>query len=177
MTPEQRKQNQANSMLSNPSNKMVIENLGTEKASALMEFQMECLKIRHGSNLKDVPGLYQRFMQYIKYCADNGIIATNMTCYLACGVGRDMIHAWYTERSGSPEQHNFAVTVKEFLASVRECAAVNGLFNPVYAIFLQKAHDGFSDQPQNDAKVDDPLGEKQSAEQIVEKYKDVDLPD
>ena len=64
-----------------------------------------------------------------------------------------------------------------FFNSVHEQAPTEGLLNPILAIFWQKAYAGLSDQPQPELDTSNPLGEKQSAEQIAAKYSDVKLPD
>ena len=86
-----------------------------------------------------------------------------------------LLHAEEGEQPGTEEQHQFAMDVLAFFAAIHEQGPTDGVMNPVSSIFWQKAHDGMSDQPKIEVTVSDPLGEKRSAEEIADTYKD--LPD
>lgn len=157
-------------------NAMIVGRIGDEKVSAFVAYHMEMAKMRQGVNKKDVPDLYNRFFIYLQYCQEHGIMPNNMNAYYAIGISRQDIDAWNRRVAGTPEQHDFAVFVKEFFASVHEQGVVEGIINPITSIFWQKAHDGLIEASKLEVVQEDPLGDRQSAEQIAEKYKDI-LPE
>jgi hypothetical protein len=126
-------------------------------------------------NKKDVTDLYRRFLNYLAYCKDHGVIPNNMNCYYAIGVTKDDMSYWRNGKGGTPEHREFAQDVASFFASIHEQGALDGVINPINSIFWQKAYDGLSDQPKVEVTIQDPLGEKRSAADIVKQYSD--LPD
>lgn len=157
-----------------PRNKALISTIGSEKASAFVQYHVDLLKMREGVNKNDVPDLYNRFRKYLEYCAANGVVPNNMSAYLAIGICQQDISAWKTGAKSS-EHRAFAEAVSAFFASVHEQGGTDGVLNPIQSIFWQKAYDGLSDQPKIEVQLNDPLGEKRSAEQIAKDY--IDLPD
>ena len=154
----------------------IIAKMGDEKVTAFVQYHLDCLKMREGCNKKDVPDLYRRFYNYLIYCAQHGVVPNNMNCYLAIGISRFDIANWRNGQS-TPEHKEFAQTVTDFFASVHEQAATDGVMNPISAMFWQKAHDGMVEASKLEVVNTDPLGDRQSAEQIAAKYSDVVLPD
>ena len=156
---------------------MILGKMGDERVSAFVQYHMECLKMREGVNLKDVPDLYRRFYRYLAYCAEHGIIPNNMNCYLAIGVSKQVMSYWRLGQQGSPEHKRFAEDVSQFFASIHEQSATEGIVNPIYAMWQQKSHDNMIEASKVEVVQADPLGEKKSAEEIAERYTDVILPD
>ena len=101
----------------------------------------------------------------------------NMNCYLAIGVNKVDISRWKSGQKGTKDHQKFAQDVSDFFASIHEQAPTDGLMNPISAMFWQKAHDGLSDQPVQEIDNSSPLGESRSAEEIMKRYEDVELPD
>ena len=155
----------------------ILARMGDEKVSRFVEYHIEMLAMRQGVNKRDVRDLYNRFVRYIEYCRDNGIIPNNMNCYYAIGITRDDISKWKSGSLGTPEHKEFASMVSSFFASIHEQGAIDGVLNPISSIFWQKAHDGLSDQPKIEVQLNDPLGDKRSAEDIAKAYGEVELPD
>ena len=133
--------------------------------------------MRQGVDKRNVKDLYQRFYNYLAFCRDNGVVQNNMNAYVAIGIRRDEIHAWRVGVYGTPEHREFAQTVADFFASVHEQGATDGVFNPISAMFWQKAHDGMVEASKVEVIQPDPLGDRQSAEDIAARYADVELPD
>lgn len=156
---------------------MILGKIGDERVSAFVQYHMECLKMREGVNLKDVPDLYRRFYRYLAYCAEHGIIPNNMNCYLAVGVSKQMMSFWRLGQVGTPEHKRFAEDVSQFFASIHEQSATEGIVNPIFAMWQQKSHDGMIEAGKVEVINTDPLGEKKSAEEITSRYADVVLPD
>lgn len=152
----------------------IIGRIGDEKVTAFVQYHMDCLAMRQGVDKNNVQDLYARFIQYLKYCQENGIIPGTANAILAIGLNRKDITEWANGKRGTPEQREFAEDFKAVMASVHEQAAADGILNPVLSIFWSKAYDGLSDQPKVEVEVVNPLGEKRSAEEIAKRY---DLPD
>ena len=161
--------------LTTPRNKAIVNAIGTEKASAFVQYHLELFKMGQGCDKKNVPDLYERFANYLQYCIDNGVVPNNMSAYLAIGVTRLDISQWQLGHTGTPEHQKFAEEISAFFASIHEQGGTDGLMNPIQTIFWQKAYDGLSDQPKDIEITLNPLGEKRSAEQIAKDYGD--LPD
>lgn len=163
--------------LANPSTREIAERMGDEKVGAFVKYHVDLLKMGQGVNKRDVPGLYERFYKYLQYCIEHNIVPNNMSAYLAIGIHRNDIVDWKSGYQGTPEHKQFALDVSAFFASIHEQGGTDGVMNPIQTIFWQKAYDGLSDQPKLEVEVRSPLGDKQSAEQIANKYGEVELPD
>lgn len=151
--------------------------MGDERVTAFVLYHMEMMKMRQGVNLKDVPDLYNRFYTYLQYCAEHGITPGNMNAYFAIGISRDLICHWKLGDFGTPEQQQFARDISSFFASIHEQGAIDGVLNPISAMFWQKAHDGMVEASKLEVVNQNPLGEKKSAEDIAKDYAEVELPD
>lgn len=157
-------------------NNKVLQTIGDERVSAFVQYHIDMTKMRIGVNKRDVPDLYRRFGEYLEYCAIHNVIPSNSNCYYALGINRFDISHW-NSGDGTVEQKRFAEDITAFFASVHEQGALDGLVNPIYSMWLQKAHDSMIEASKVDAPVDDPYGTKQSAEDIASKYAGVELPD
>ena len=153
----------------NAAQSQIIARMGDERVTAFVQYHMDMLKMRQGVNKKNVPDLYNRFLNYLDYCAKHGIIPNNMNAYFAIGINTSDIGAWYAGR-GTPEHRQFAEDIKQFFASIHEQAGGEAIVNPILSIYWSKAHDGMVEASKLEVVNTDPLGEKQSAEQIAEKY-------
>lgn len=155
----------------------IIGRIGDEKVSAFVAYHMEMAKMRQGVDKKNVPDLYNRFFEYLQYCEKHGIMPNNMNAYYALGISRQEIDLWNGRTRGTQEQHDFAVFIKDFFASIHEQGAVEGIINPITSIFWQKAHDGMIEASKLEVVNQDPLGDRKSAEDIAKAYEEVNLPD
>jgi hypothetical protein len=153
----------------NAAQSQIIARMGDERVTAFVQYHMDMMRMRQGVDKKNVPDLYNRFFAYLGYCAEHGIIPNNMNAYFAIGINKNDIGAWYAGR-GTPEQRQFAEDIKQFFASIHEQAGGEAIVNPILSIYWSKAHDGMVEASKLEVVNTDPLGEKQSAEQIAEKY-------
>ncbi len=163
--------------LANPSTRTIALKMGDEKVTAFVNYHIDLMKMGQGVDKSDVEGLYNRFINYLQYCAEHGIIPNNMSAYLAIGITLQDIANWKSGVRGTEAHQKFAYDVSAFFASVHEQGGTDGLMNPIQTIFWQKAYDGLSDQPKIEVQVTDPLGEKRTAQDIASKYEEVELPD
>ena len=155
---------------------VIISRMGDEKVSAFVDYHMACLAMRQGVDKENVQDLYARFIRYLEYCREHGIIPGAANAQLAIGISRQDVSAWANGTRGTPEHKAFADDFRAVMASVNEQAAADGILNPVLSIFWSKAYYGLSDQPKVEVEVVNPLGDKRSAEDIAKKYADV-LPE
>ncbi len=155
----------------------VIGRMGDERVSDFVTYHMECLAMRQGVDKKNPNDLYNRFIRYLAYCQEHGIIPGAANARLAIGVSARDITDWERGTRGTPEHRAFAEDFKAVMSSMNEQAAADGIINPVLSIFWSKAYYGLSDQPKAEVQITDPLGEKRSAEDIAKAYSEVDLPD
>lgn len=153
----------------------IIARMGDEKVTAFVKYHLDMIQFREGVDPTDVDDLYNHFIGYLAYCADHGIIPNNMNCYFALHVSRQQMSAWHRGVGGTPRHKEFADMVMDFFASVHEQAATDGIVNPIYSMWLQKAHDHMIEAQKVEVVTDDPLGQKRSAEEIAKQY--ANLPD
>ena len=159
----------------NAAQSQIIARMGDERVSAFVQYHMDMMRMRQGVDQKNVPDLYNRFFNYLGYCAEHGVIPNNMNAYFAIGITRQDITAWYAGNR-SPEHKQFADDIKQFFASIHEQAGGEAIVNPILSIYWSKAHDGMVEASKLEVVNTDPLGEKQSAEQFAEKYSGI-LPE
>ena len=159
----------------NAAQSQVIARMGDERVTAFVQYHMDMMKMRQGVDKKNVPDLYNRFFAYLGYCAEHGIIPNNMNAYFAIGIIKQDISAWKAG-TRTPEHKQFAEDISQFFASIHEQAGGEGIVNPILSIYWSKAHDGMVEAQKLEVVNTDPLGEKQSSEQIAQKYAGI-LPD
>jgi len=156
----------------NAAQSQVIARMGDERVTAFVQYHMDMMRMRQGVDKKNVPDLYNRFFNYLGYCAEHGVIPNNMNAYFAIGINKGDISTWYAGR-GTPEQRQFAEDIKQFFASIHEQAGGENIINPILSIYWSKAHDGLSDNPRVEVTVNDPLGERASSAEIADRYRDL----
>lgn len=159
----------------NAAQSQIIAKMGDERVTAFVQYHMDMMKMRQGVDKKNVPDLYNRFFNYLGYCAEHGIIPNNMNAYFAIGIVKQDIAAWKAGNR-SQEHKQFAEDIAQFFASIHEQAGGEGIVNPILSIYWSKAHDSLSDQPRIEVTVTDPMGERQSSEEIADRYRDL-LPE
>lgn len=159
----------------NAAQSQIIARMGDKRVSAFVQYHMDMLTMRQGVDKKNVPDLYQRFFNYLTYCAQHGIIPNNMNAYFAIGITKTDIYTWNAGQR-TPEHKQFAEDIKQFFASIHEQAGGEGIVNPILSIYWSKAHDGMIEAQKVEVVNTDPLGEKQSSSEIAQKYADI-LPE
>lgn len=157
-------------------NALPMQRMGDERVTAFVQYHVDMLKMRQGVDKRNVPDLYARFINYLEYCAEHGILPNNMNAYFAIGIVKQDISMWKNGQSGTPEHRKFAEDVSQFFASIHEQAGGEALVNPILSIYWSKAHDGMVEASKLEVVNTDPLGDKQSAEEIAKKYSGI-LPE
>ena len=151
------------------------ENAG--RASAAVGHVMKCMYLGQAVNIENIDSLYKGLEEYIKFCFENDFPPTLATCCLALGLNTSTLHDWKNgrRRGDNPEYKKFAEAVRYVIQAGIESCMVTGLINPVVGIWWEKAHFDMIETQKVEVTQQDPLGEKKSAKEIVEKYSN--LPD
>lgn len=158
-------------------NEKVLQTIGDPKVTAFVQYHIDMAKMRVGADPNDVEGLYTKFGNYLTYCAEHAIVPSSAACYYAIGLSRERMFRWKSGSSGTPEQRQFAQDVHAFLASVHEQGAVDGIVNPIYSMWLQKAYDGMVEAEKANLPPETHEEDKATAEEIQAKYAGIELPD
>lgn len=137
-------------------------------------FQMAVVNISLGSNIKDVNDLRKRFYTYCSLAEACNMRIGNMNAYNAMGIDMETARNWRLGKSGSTaERRQLIHEVDSVCSGTREMLASSQQINPVLAIFWQKNYDGLRDVQDHVVSAGDPLGDRQTPEQIQEKYQDI----
>lgn len=146
----------------------------TRKASRYANFILAVKHISDGVNTKDVEDMRMRFYQYLMLCDACNMKIGNMNAYSAMGIVKQQATAWRNGGLGySPERKRLIEEVDSVCAGYREQLIADGQVNPITGIFWQKNYDGLRDVQSHEVGPIDPLGEKRSAREIAEQYKDI----
>ena len=152
-----------------------IDGLGEgQTVRKITAFALAVQNISRGVNTKDVNDMRQRFYLYCALSERVGMRIGNMNAYHAMGISFHVASQWRTGGSGSTaERRELIAEVDAICSGTREMLAGMQQINPVLAIFWQKNYDGLKDVQDHVVSTGDPLGDKQSREQIQEKYQDI----
>lgn len=146
----------------------------SRKASKYANFVLAVKRISEGFNIKNVDDLRRRFYQYIALCEATNMKVGNMNAYSAMGISHRTAYNWLYGLSGStPERQELIVEVDSVCSGYREQLIADQQINPVTGIFWQKNFDGLRDVQEHSFSTTDPLGDKRSAAEIAEQYKDI----
>lgn len=124
---------------------------------------------------KNEEEMNQRFNDYLMLCMEYQVQPSNMACYLALGVSKQLMFKWENHEVGTTFQWDFAQKVKQTISTFREIAANEGKINTVWAIFMGKNYDGLKDQ-QDVVVTPNVIGQTDDATTLAEKYRD-NLPE
>lgn len=119
---------------------------------------------------EDIPLLQEAFVKYLEACERNCIRAGTMGACSAIGIDIATFNTWVHNKRGKPF-YEFATTVQQILAVIREEMISAGKLHPVIGIFWQRNFDGLrndTEQLQSQQTVSD--DEYASAAAIRKKY-------
>lgn len=137
-------------------------------------FQIAVQNIAINADDKDMNSMRKCFYAFCALAEATNMKVGNMTAYTAMGINTTTANNWRKGGPGStPERRQLIEEVCAVCAATREMLGASGAVNPVLTIFWQKNWDGFRDVTEHVAYQGDPLGEKQSPNEIAEKYKDI----
>ena len=142
--------------------------------SKIAAFQIAVQNIAINADDKDMNSMRKCFYAFCALAEATNMKVGNMTAYTAMGINTTTANNWRKGGPGStPERRQLIEEVCAVCAATREMLGASGAVNPVLTIFWQKNWDGFRDVTEHVAYQGDPLGEKQSPNEIAEKYKDI----
>ena len=142
--------------------------------SKIAAFQIAVQNIAINADDKDMNSMRKCFYAFCALAEATNMKVGNMTAYTAMGISQSTARSWRTGGTGStPERRELMQEIDAVCAATREMLGASGAINPVLTIFWQKNWDGFRDVTEHVAYQGDPLGEKQSPNEIAEKYKDI----
>lgn len=145
-----------------------------EKIKRINFHNLACMAIAKHADRKNVESMYECFQAYVTLCGLTGMAIGNQGAYYCMGMESNVANQWLNGGAGStPERKALISEVKRVCAMGREALGGAGQLNPVLTIFWQKNYDGLRDQQEHVVATANPLGERQSAEQIAEKYRGV----
>lgn len=135
-------------------------------------FVTECLKLGQTTDANNIDSLYDALQKYVGLCTKSGMPMLVKTCNLALGVNGVTLTKWKngTQRANDPRYREFAELVEAVIAAGIEAAGAAGSLDKILTIYFTKAHFGYSDQPKVQVEINDPMGERRSAKEIVESY-------
>lgn len=141
-------------------------------------FVTECLKLGQTTDANNIDSLYDALQKYVELCTTSGMPMLVKTCNLALGVNGVTLTKWKngTQRGNDPRYAEFANLVESVIAAGIEAAGAAGSLDKILTIYFTKAHFNYSDQPKVQVEINDPLGQKRSAKEIVETYSSI-LPE
>ena len=146
----------------------------SRKASKYANFVLAVKRIAEGSNIKDVEDMRRRFYQYIALCEATNMKVGNMNAYSAMGIWNRQAYDWlYGLHGSTPERRALIAEVNSVCTGYREQLIADQQINPITGIFWQKNYDGLRDIQEHSFSTTDPLGDKRSAAEIAEQYKDI----
>lgn len=122
---------------------------------------------------KDNEELKDRVNGYFYDCTSKGQLPTVEGLALACGVVRQTLFDWETQRrSVNPERADIVKRARQVLAEIDAKLASEGKIPQVVYIFRSKNYYGMKDQQEVVLTPNNPLGDEQNAEQLKQKYID-----
>lgn len=119
---------------------------------------------------KDNEELLQRIDEYFRVTVENKEIPTVEGLAKACGVCRDTLHEWQTNRNRNPERSDIVKKAKETMAEIDAILAAEGRIPQVVYIFRAKNYYGMRDQQEVVLTPNNPLGDAEDTKQLQDKY-------
>ena len=145
--------------------------------TGMADFLLEVVKIGMSVKSRNAEDMKVGLMKYLYLCQKQHRRITNMACYTAMGINKQIAYNIDHGKHGTPEQKQLIQFVKGLCATYREGMMVSNDINPIVGIFWQKSFDGLNELDEVNANAMD-LNEyrpDEDAESIADKYED--LPD
>ncbi len=116
-------------------------------------------------------------LEYVHACAETGTIPSKIGYCRAMGISRQGLDYYLSHHGDEPSAERIRIILDSFAEVLNDAALANAC-HPIMSIFLSKALYQYSDKLTIETEVNyDPLGERQSVDAIIEKYKNIELPD
>lgn len=141
-------------------------------------FVAQCWQLGKTVNHEDPDSMMDALEKYVMLCTQSGMPMLVKTCHLALGLNANTVARWRngTFRANDPRYKNFVEVMDAVVNAGIESAAAAGSIDRVLTIWWEKAHFNMVEGNGLSAEKEDALGEKKSAKEIAERYKDL-LPE
>lgn len=142
-------------------------------------FVTECLKTGQKVDRNNIDSLYEALAKYIELCTTSGMPMLIKTCQLALGLTNPQtLPGWKngTIKSNDPRYKKFAELAYAVVGAGIEAAAAAGSIDRVLTIWWEKAHFNMIEGNGVEKTEADPLGERVSNGELLQKYAEL-LPD
>lgn len=135
-------------------------------------FVGQCWALGQTVDHNSIESMQNALMKYVDLCTQSGMPMLVKTCHLALGLNQSTVTAWRNGkyRADDPRYKEFVQVMDAVVAAGIEAAGAAGSLDKILTIYFTKAHFGYSDQPKVQVEINDPMGEKRSAKEIVESY-------
>lgn len=158
--------------------KAVVNYMNTFDESEYSKFLRQVAQIGLSVKSRSAEDMKEGLMKYLELCEQQNRRITNLACYMAMGISKDIAYDLQHGRSGTQEQKRLLQFVKGLCATYREAMMITGDINPIIGIFWQKAYDGLNELDEANAIQSESNAFEyidEGADDIAEKYSD--LPD
>lgn len=134
------------------------------------------LAISMQADREDPESMMRCFQEYITYCEEYNYKVSNLQAYASMGLSRNEAGLMLNRKiyAADPRYAQLIRTVNNICAMYREGMMLEGAINPVVGIFWQKSLDNYVDQPKAEIVDDNASSEIKTAEEIAEKYADIE---
>lgn len=149
------------------------------RAAAVNMHLAQCIAIGAMVDLDDINSLYAAFESYIKMCTQTDSPVTLLTACLALGINKKTLSEWQKgkHRENTQAYKDFADSVLFAIQAGIETCMATGLINPVVGIWWEKAHFKEIEADKQTAVADEPDDRRKSAQEIIDEYEGVELPE
>ena len=127
-------------------------------------------------DLRDEELIKEVTVAYVHSCSLNGIIPNKSGWCRSAGISRRAVDYFLQHHAEEPSAELLRIIFDSFAEMLNNCALTSAC-HPIVSIFLSKAIYGYRDTVsiETEQRLEDPLGKQQDIEDILAKYKDLDL--
>lgn len=155
--------------------KAVVGYMNSFDESEYGKFLRQVAQIGLSVKSRSAEDMKEGLMKYLELAEQQNRRITNLACYMAMGISKDIAYDLQHGRSGTPEQKRLLQFVKGLCATYREAMMVSGDLNPIVGIFWQKAYDGLNELDEATAiqSESNAFDYTEGADEIADKYGDL----
>lgn len=143
------------------------------KTEVIREKLQEVITVRKWSRVQSEEELAQRFDDYFRYCAENGVYPTLEEMYVATGYSFDTVRDWARGKYESGLGKNvrdIIICAKDVIRTLDAKMVVDGEIDNVTYFFRAKNFYGMADQQEIVVTPNNPLGQATPTRELEEHY-------
>ena len=139
--------------------------------------QLEALSVTDRRiSLTDTEAVKQQTLLYLRACTEAATIPTFVGVSRSCGYTRQAVQAFAKRNPDHPTTIWFAL-IRDSISEALANAAMSGSVKEVISIFVLKSVGNWHENDGSLLDDTNPYEMRMTADQIIKKYKDIDLPD